>query len=463
MGDIHYKQKEYQKALDFHNKSLSIYKALKDEHGIAEEYKNISNNYFEMKRNSKAISYCKKALLIAQKINALPLINNCSENLYKFYKESGDFDNSLNMHELLLATKDSLAAMSATEIINNLKQEEKYNLLRQADSIKNANKILLHEAEIKIQKEENRRERAINLTLLISVLLISIFTVIVYVNYQKTKNQKKTISLQHIELDESHKELNQTHKEIKDSINYAKKIQDALLTSNNYIKKILPTSFVFYKPKDIVSGDFYWAHKSKKGKIFFTVSDCTGHGVPGALMSMIGNSLLNENIIENNIEDPSEILNNMRNKITKLLNQEGVDNESKDGMHMALCSLDTKSNTLEYAGAFNPLIHISNGELKELKADSQPIALYSGEVKPFTKHTIKLKSGDTIYLYSDGFQDQFGGEKNKKYMTKRFKNFLFEVSKLPIENQYQSIDKEFKNWKGNEEQVDDVCIMGVKV
>ena len=185
--------------------------------------------------------------------------------------------------------------------------------------------------------------------------------------------------------------------------------------------------------------------------------------MPGAFMSMISTSLLNENIVENEMEDIALVLDNIRKKIISSLNKEGDPTQSKDGMDIALCKLDIENKTLEYAGAFNPLIHIRNKEVNLIKADPQPVALYIGENKPFTKHKIDLEDGDMIYLFSDGFPDQFGGQKNRKYMRGKFKKFLAAISDLPIDQQKRKLVNEFEIWKGNNEQVDDVCVMGVKI
>ncbi|MBM78151.1 MAG: hypothetical protein CL846_06685 [Crocinitomicaceae bacterium] len=458
IADVFFQKKEFKKSLEYHTKSLLISKKSNDLVNIANSKIYIGEVYFKMGDIKKAISSSTYALKIAKEKSLLDLIKNCSKNLHKYYKINGDILNALKMHELFSKTKDTLSKMSAKDKIlsNDIKLKiQEYENKQRLSALENEKNLLL-------EKEKTRREKTLNIALFIITSSISIFLIIVFINYKKTKKQKSIISLQHVELDESHKELNLIHKEIKDSINYAKKIQDALLISKSYINKILPNSFVFYKPKDVVSGDFYWAHETNCGKIFFTVADCTGHGVPGAMVSMIGNALLNENIVEKKVYDTDVILENMRNKITTLLNEEGVENENKDGMHMALCCFDKQTMKLDYSGAFNPLIHITNNEINEIKANSQPIALYSGENKPFDKHTIKIKPNDSIFLYSDGFQDQFGGEKGKKYMSKRFKQFLLNIYNRSLEDQYFSIKSEFTNWKGNEEQVDDVCIMGLK-
>ena len=235
------------------------------------------------------------------------------------------------------------------------------------------------------------------------------------------------------------------------------------MTSTVYLQDVLPKSFILFRPKDVVSGDYYWVYKTPNNNIYFTVADCTGHGVPGAFMSMIGTSLLNENIIEKKVNNPGEVLDNMREKIIDSLNDKNSSRETRDGMDIALCKINFEKLTLEYAGANNPLVHIRNGEINHIKANYQPVALTVGEKKPFTNHKIKLKKGDMIYIYSDGYADQFGGEKGKKYMVTKFRKFLAYISPLDVKEQKKKLDQEFDSWKGEHDQIDDICVMGVRV
>ena len=251
-------------------------------------------------------------------------------------------------------------------------------------------------------------------------------------------------------------------KEIEDSISYAKKIQDAMLVSEKYLKETLPKSFVLHIPKDIVSGDFYWVYKTEND-IYFTVSDCTGHGIPGSLMSMVGTTLLNEIVVEKKIKETDKILNEIRKQIIKTLHQ-NEDNSQKDGMDMTLVRLNEKKNEIEFSSANNILVHVSNGNLYSYKGDSQPVGFYSGKNIPFTKQKIKVNKKDMIYLFSDGYQDQFGGEKkNKKFMISKLKKLLLKISNENVDTQLQKLKTEFELWKGSEDQIDDVCLMGVRI
>ena len=262
--------------------------------------------------------------------------------------------------------------------------------------------------------------------------------------------------------EESRIRLEEKNKEIVDSINYAKRIQDAMMTSDSYRKSVIPNSFIFFKPLDVVSGDFYWVFKDKENNIFFTVADCTGHGVPGAFMSMIGTSLLNEIIVEKGIKDTNMILDEMRKQIIKSLNQDTKDDQ-KDGMDISICKLNMKKKTLEFSGAHNPLVIVSGNEISTFKGDSQAVGLETVDIKPFTKHSMKLKKDDMVYIYSDGYQDQFGGENGKKYKTANFKKLLLKISSQNEKKQLKLLEIEFANWMKNEDQIDDVCVMGVRI
>ena len=250
------------------------------------------------------------------------------------------------------------------------------------------------------------------------------------------------------------------NRDITDSINYARKIQEALLPDTEQIQEALPNSFVYYKPRDIVSGDFYW-FKEIDGKLLFSAVDCTGHGVPGALMSMIGFSKLNA-ISHKKKSNPGYILEKLDEAVLDALSSKRYDQESKDGMDMALCSFDLKNNKMQYAGAFRPLIKINGENIEETKGNRYPIGGGSSYSKNgFTTHEFEINKGDCFYMFSDGFPDQFGGPKDKKFMNKKFKVLLQEIQSLSPNEQISRLDTELENWKGDTEQVDDILVIGV--
>ena len=265
-------------------------------------------------------------------------------------------------------------------------------------------------------------------------------------------------------------ELEEKNKDITDSINYAQKIQAAIMPSGGYIKSLLPDSFVLFKPKDIVSGDFYW-FAERDGRALVVAADCTGHGVPGAFMSMIGSSLLNETVMEKGLTDPGQILQGIKEGVIKALRQTGGRLQQKDGMDMALCSFDLNNLNVLYAGAYNPLMIVRNGEVLETRADRMPIGIYEDDGgKTFTTHDVQLEKGDSVYIFSDGYVDQFGGPKGKKFMGRRFREALIDAQKLTMQEQGEMLDKLIEAWRtdpnqpgGVSEQMDDILVIGVHI
>lgn len=277
--------------------------------------------------------------------------------------------------------------------------------------------------------------------------------------------------------------LEQKNRDITASINYAKLIQDSILPSDEKIKDVLPDSFVLYQPKDIVSGDFYWInHNPEKDKVYFSVADSTGHGVPGAFMSIIGSSLFNEAVKTDKFIKPNDIFNYVKEGIIKVLNQRQT--AQKDGIDAALVSYDKVKKTIYFTGAFNPLyiirhtdqpltsldgaviepdVELDGKRLYSIKGDKQPLAHHADTNNDFSVHKIQAAEGDEVFLFSDGFVDQFGGNLNKKYMRKRFKQLLLSIFGKPVSEQEAVLLKEFNEWKGQFEQVDDICVMGVRL
>ena len=273
--------------------------------------------------------------------------------------------------------------------------------------------------------------------------------------------QRDEISGQKKFVEEQRDHIALQNKEITDSILYAKRIQQAVLPGKKSLEKTLPEHFILFKPRDIVSGDFYWVEKSEE-RIVVCAADCTGHGVPGAFMSLLGLTFLNEIVNHEGIVKASRILDRLRMNIIRSMSHKDEAEQARDGMDVALVVIDSQLDILEYAGAFNPLVILRKGELIEYKADKMPIGKHVGEEGPFTNHKIQLEQGDMIYLYSDGFPDQFGGEKGSKYKARPFKRLLTRISDEPANTQLDLLEMEFNSWKGKEDQVDDVLVMGIR-
>lgn len=281
--------------------------------------------------------------------------------------------------------------------------------------------------------------------------------------------QRDEIELQKNHVEKQHKEIAEHQKHIMDSIRYARRIQEALLPPDDLLNELLPKHFVLFRPRDIVSGDFYWAAQ-KNNQVIIVAADCTGHGVPGAFMSMLGMSFLNEIVLSMDDLFANKILNKLRANIKRALRQEGKSDEAKDGMDLALCIIDFENMKAQYAGAYNPLYQIRDGEVIRHKADRMPIGIYIKEKESFTNNIVELKKDDMLYIFSDGYVDQFGGERSMKVRTANFKKVLLENVEKPMNEQHDSINQFFEDWMAHKDkkgkphkQIDDVLVIGIKI
>ena len=280
---------------------------------------------------------------------------------------------------------------------------------------------------------------------------------------QKVIERTEEVVRQKEEIESQNVRLEELYKDITDSIRYAKRLQESILPGDRYIKSLLSNCFVLYKPKDIVSGDFYW-FEHIENKVLFAAVDCTGHGVPGAFMSIVGHNGLQQAVREHHLSRPSDILDDLDKLATSTLNQNLEDTRVRDGMDLALCALDIEGKKLEYSGAYNPLYIIRNGEILQTKADKFAIGGRAiRKEKKFTNHEIDLLEGDLIYIFSDGYADQFGGEKGKKFMYRQFRELLLSMQEESMEDQRRILDDRIEGWRGTFEQVDDILVIGVRI
>ncbi|MCO6499991.1 MAG: SpoIIE family protein phosphatase [Vicingus serpentipes] len=278
---------------------------------------------------------------------------------------------------------------------------------------------------------------------------------------QKVIERTAEVVKQKEEIELQNEKISELYEEVTDSIKYAKGLQEAILPPKELVDEIMPDSFILYKPKDIVSGDFYWIEQ-KNDKIYFAAVDCTGHGVPGAFMSIVGYNALNEALRK--YDTPAEILDDLNHGISKTLHNNAMGSTTKDGMDLALCCYDKKKKELQYAGAYNPLYLIRNNEITQIKADKFAIGTYfEDHSKKYTNHTIQLQKEDLIYIFSDGYADQFGGTKGKKFMYKRFRELLLSLTEKSMPTQRNFLNNTIEQWKGPLEQVDDILVLGVHV
>jgi serine phosphatase RsbU (regulator of sigma subunit) len=271
------------------------------------------------------------------------------------------------------------------------------------------------------------------------------------------------IQQQNNQLKNQNIELAEKNKEIIDDINYSLRIQTALLPSNDYLKQLLSEHFIFFKPKSIVSGDFYWITQ-KENKIIIAAADCTGHGISGAFMTIAGTAFLNEIVSHHKFINADEILNQLRNRVMRLLHQKGEFGEASDGMDIALCIFDFSNHIMQYAGANNPLYIVrKNGEIEILKADNIPIGIHINFTKPFTVHNLEINKGDMVYMFSDGYADQFGGPDDQKFRYKRLQEMFVKIHKKSTTEQLKIVTKTFYDWLGNNIQIDDILIIGIRI
>jgi serine phosphatase RsbU (regulator of sigma subunit) len=367
----------------------------------------------------------------------------------------------------MLVIIDTLALQQGLQLTHDM--EAKYEGEKKELQIKS------QAVEIDAKEAQNKQKSLVILLGSLALLGSGFFGVIAFINYRKTKkanliieNQKMQVELKNEEITHQKELVDEKQKEIIDSINYAKRIQQAVLSGEDVWNKVSKEHFILFKPKDIVSGDFYWAYNTPNGRSVFALADCTGHGVPGGFMSMLGNSFLNEIVVENKIFKADEILNKLRSKIIAALEQKGM-TEQKDGMDISLCVWNKMDNTLEFSGANNPLwILRASGtsapnEIVEYKADKMPIGTYLETEVPFSSTSIALQKGDVIYLSTDGYADQFGGDKGKKMKYRPFMEFLVNISAQDMPAQKEALDKAFESWRRSYDQVDDVSVIGIRV
>jgi serine phosphatase RsbU (regulator of sigma subunit) len=498
IGAIQYELRNYQAALENHLKSVEMHEEINNKDGIVHSLSNVAGTYLQMadsvaqteaqrlKYLNQAVSYGLRCYALAEEMDALFIQNYAANTLQGAYKALGDPWKALEYAQVYINTRDSLFNEEKTRAIEEM--DTKYETEKKQQQIElQESQIIARDATIKQQKTFRN---ALGTGFL---ALILIAAVIIYAYVQKRKDNRKiseqnhqlteayeelsvlneAISKQNAQITEANEELtvlnesiNQQKNEIIDSISYAQRIQAAMLPPESYINELLIENFILYKPRDIVSGDFYWV-KQVNQYIVLAAADCTGHGVPGALMSMLGISFLNEIVQRREITQANQVLNELRNQIKRSLRQRGQPDESKDGIDMALCVIDMKNKMMQYAGANNPLYLIRDEEdtpkLQEIKADRMPLGYYQGKDSTFTNHDIPIKTGDTIYIFSDGYIDQKGGKEKKKFMSKNFKNLLLEIYEQSLPDQRSLLEKRLENWMENQDQMDDILVIGLRL
>ncbi len=379
-------------------------------------------------------------------------------NLYNIYKKTNDLKKALDSYEKYVFVYDKLNETNSKEELHKKEIEFEFNRRAVRDSIKNAQENIIKDEKIKANKAQIDKDKILKIALTVGFILVFMFGVVIFNRFRITRKQKEIIELKSKQTEEQKEIIENKNKEITDSINYAKRIQYTLLAHTDFLDAHLGANsyFTLFHPKDIVSGDFYWACE-QNNKFFLAVCDSTGHGVPGAFMSLLNIGFLSEAINEKLILQPDKILNYTREKLINSISKE----EQKDGFDGVILCIDKALNKITYASANNSPIIVRAGQIIELPKDKMPVGKGERE-EAFTLNEIKIETGDTLYLYTDGYADQFGGPKGKKYKYKQLNNYLLNIHQLPVNEQNSNLLSNFLNWKGDLEQVDDVCIIGIK-
>lgn len=469
IGTLYEKMALNQKALKSYEKALEMKLSLEgiNPETLGSTYNKIGKQNIILGHYSNAISNLQKGIEYSKKSGSLKYLSEAYKNIAQAYSLNGDHINAFKNLELYTITKDSLSEFLHNENLAELtflyETEQKDNAIELLN-----NSIELNEQTLKLQElevEEGKRRNQLFVILLCGALVVIILILgLGWVLYKSNVNRKKTNELlakTNEEISYQKNVIEEKHKEITDSINYAERIQRSFLASSEMLKENLTDHFVFFKPKDVVSGDFYWAGKLNNGHFAICCADSTGHGVPGAIMSILNISSL-EKAIEQETH-PSMILNRTRKIIIERLKKDGSSEGGKDGMDCSFVSFSPQKSDVMFSGANNSMFIVRKGELIEFNGDRMPVGKHKNDSIPFSESVGFTQKGDMIYTLTDGFPDQFGGEKNKKFMMKNVKEMFLEMAELPLSEQHAKISSTFESWKGDNEQLDDVCVIGVRI
>jgi len=498
LGILYAEADNYEQAFVYLKKSLSLNEKLGKRPDMLADLVNIAQVLQNLKKYQESTSIAEKAVVLSQELSDLISLKNCYAIMSENFEKLGNQPKAKEYFELATTIKNQLQkaelkkyesrTQQAEEEVSlkNMEIQTKESKIREITREKQLTQELLNkekelndlkeielQAKEKLQAAERRNTRQIIQSLVAILLLVSISGAFIFKQLREKKKAYHMLEQSNQQVIEQKEEIEKQHevvisqkKKITDSIHYAKRIQSAVLTPISILAKIMPENFVFYHPRDIVSGDFYYIAEHK-GIVVVGAADCTGHGVPGAFMSMLGmaylNEIINRSVLTNQIYNlqANDVLNELRQRVIVSLHQSGRPEEPKDGMDMALCIFDTAKNQMQYAGAHNPVFIIRNGEPMVLDADKMSIGIYRDTDVAFTNQQIDLEDGDHIYLYSDGYYDQFGGPRGRKMLSAIFRNYLLDIHGKPMAEQRHLVEEFYKKWKGQNDQIDDVMVIGL--
>ena len=458
IGDLYVRIGNAPKAIDYISQGLRLSEEANNKFGIATSLLNLGKAYMLKKDYPLAINNLEKALERSMEVQGLSLIRNSYASLTEAHEKTGDFSKALFYQKLYKTADDSLINRNVRQSMNEM--EVKYESQKKEKEL----------AAVKLEKELLEKDSELDWAIRIGLGLVALLAVFSSVLYYKQSKYKENINNQLVtinkeitqkssEINEQKEVIEQINKNLVSSITYAKNIQNVLLPKKTDLFSSFSGYFVLNMPRDIVSGDFNWV-ENINGETIVVVGDCTGHGVPAALITVLCHSFLHE--ISEKTTSPAQILQRMNDKImVQLHHKEGLSN---DGLELAICVISEDKTQMMYAGAKTPLYLVQNKELKQIKGDHFPIGdSHYSQQRTYTEHLIPIQKGDTIYLASDGYQDQFGGEKDHKFLVKNFRAFLQKISTESIENQEFMLRNKILDWKGDNKQTDDIIVLGLQI
>jgi serine phosphatase RsbU (regulator of sigma subunit) len=439
LGRTYNSEGKHTEAIDYFITASKYEQISGDGDGLSACLMDLAGIYLEMNKSQEAIQYATKSLETARKIYSISDIETAERMLSKVYLQTGNPTKALEYYKAYASLHDSAYGPESMKKALDIEKNYEFKIKQDLEKAQLDKK----EAE---EKADVKRKNILLSAVGVILLLVIFFTIILLNRFRITQHQKKIIA--------------EKNKEVLDSINYAQRIQQSMLPDINVISRELPDSFILFKPKDIVSGDFYFFSKTNS-KIYIAAADCTGHGVPGGFMSMLCSEKLNDAIASN--PDVGEALHRVNKGVKATLGQSKNEDSAKDGMDIALCTIEDKQ--VSFAGANRPLWIIRKGEneIEEIKPTKVSIGGFTEDVQTFESHKVQLNEGDTFYIFSDGYADQFGGEKGKKLTIKKFKEKLLSICTLPMRKQLQELDSYIESWKERNEQVDDILVIGIRV
>ncbi|MFZ5551614.1 MAG: tetratricopeptide repeat protein [Bacteroidota bacterium] len=462
MGKILKARGQYEKALPLLRLSAEYYQRNENKVKMAKSMRTIAEIYFYQGKINDAISYYEKSLEIddlfeksdIESRNLFSGMANAYEKQNEFKKAYYAIKKAYSLMDYYYDMSDSLRKVNVDSAFAEMATKYETEKKERENQIQ---KLQLEKAD-----EESRFQKTIIGFSIVGFLLVSGLLAVVFRSQQKTKAANIQINKQKTQIEKQRDEITVKNKEITSSIEYAKTLQDAILPDERYISKFLPQHFILWLPRDIVSGDFYWFYE-RDGLVFFAVADCTGHGVPGAFVSMTCHNVLNQVVIDQKIDEPGEILSRVHRIVGNVFHREGALATANDGMDCVVCCFSTEKGILQYAGAMNPFVHVHKGVSVELKTDRMAIGGRTPLGYQFSNHSLQLEKGDWFYMYSDGYQDQFGGENGKKFMSAAFKKLLGEVSSLDPGMQRKKLNDRLLKWQGSYDRVDDILVVGFTI